>query len=82
LLNIQSNWFIEDPCSNLQGIFDRKEGYHFQIRSLSPQPAKHCRQAEPAGNALAFSVQGLQALKSDQRCGDFQGFVREHQHDS
>jgi predicted MPP superfamily phosphohydrolase len=23
----------------------------------SPQPAKHCRQAEPAGNAIAFAVQ-------------------------
>jgi hypothetical protein len=23
----------------------------------SPQPAKHCRQAEPAGHALAFAVQ-------------------------
>jgi hypothetical protein len=28
---------IEDPCSKLQGHFDRKEVYHFQIRSLSPQ---------------------------------------------
>jgi hypothetical protein len=47
---------IEDPCSKLQGIFDRKEVCHFQIRSLTPQPAKHCRQAEPAENALAFAV--------------------------
>ena len=39
---------IEDPCSKLQGIFDRKEVYHFQIRSLTPQLA--------AGLALAFSV--------------------------
>jgi hypothetical protein len=40
---------IEDPCSKLQGIFDRKEVCHFQIRSLTPQQA--------AGNALAFAVQ-------------------------
>ena len=39
---------IEDPCSNLQGIFDRKEVCHFQIRSLTPQ--------QSAGNALAFAV--------------------------
>jgi hypothetical protein len=52
---------IEDSCSpdsSGQGIFDRKEVSHFQIRSLTPQPAKHCRQAEPAGNALAFAVHG------------------------
>ena len=41
---------IEDPCSNLQGIFDRKEVGHFQIRSPTPQ--------QSAGNALAFAVQG------------------------
>jgi hypothetical protein len=41
---------FEDPCSKLQGIFDRKEVCHFQIRSLTPQQA--------AGNALAFAVQG------------------------
>jgi hypothetical protein len=42
---------IEDPCSpdsSGQGIFDRKEVCHFQIRSLTPQQA--------AGNALAFTV--------------------------
>jgi hypothetical protein len=43
---------IEDPCSKLQGISDRKEVYDFQIRSLTPQQA--------AGNALAFSVQRSQ----------------------
>jgi hypothetical protein len=48
---------FEDPCSKLQEVFDRKEVCHFQIRSLTPQPAKHCRQAEPAGNALACPVQ-------------------------
>jgi len=42
---------IEDPCSKLQGIFDRKEVCHFQIRSLTPQQA--------TGNALAFSVHAL-----------------------
>jgi hypothetical protein len=42
---------IEDPCGKLQGIFDRKEVCHFQIRSLTPQQA--------AGNALAFAVQRL-----------------------
>ncbi|MCK4389014.1 MAG: hypothetical protein KAV83_02095 [Desulfobacterales bacterium] len=42
---------------NLREIFDRKEFCHFCIRSLTPQPAKHCRQAEPAGNALAVAVQ-------------------------
>ncbi|MCK4389199.1 MAG: hypothetical protein KAV83_03030, partial [Desulfobacterales bacterium] len=48
----------------LRGIFDRKEVCYFQIRSLTPQPAKHCRQAEPAGNALVFAVQpvGLDSL--------------------
>jgi hypothetical protein len=43
---------IEDPCSpneSGQGIFDRKEVCHFQIRSLTPQQA--------VGNALPFSVQ-------------------------
>ena len=40
---------IEEPCSKLQGIFDRKEVCHFWIRSLTPQQA--------AGNALAFAVQ-------------------------
>jgi hypothetical protein len=40
---------FEEPCSKLQGIFDRKEVCHFQIRSLTPQQA--------AGNALAFAVQ-------------------------
>jgi integrase len=42
---------IEDPCSRLQGIFDRKEVCHFQIRSLTPQQAP--------GNALACAVQRL-----------------------
>ena len=28
---------IEGPCSKLQGLFDRKEVCHFQIRSLTPQ---------------------------------------------
>jgi hypothetical protein len=41
---------IEDPCSKLQGIFDRKECRRlFRIRSLTPPQA--------AGNALAFAVQ-------------------------
>jgi hypothetical protein len=43
---------IEDPCSNLQWIFDRKEVCSFQIRSLTPQ--------QSAGNALAFAVQEVQ----------------------
>jgi len=55
---------IEAPCTKLQGIFDRKEVRHFEIRSLTPQPAKHCRQAEPAGNALAFAVQSLRKTSS------------------
>jgi hypothetical protein len=29
----------------------------FTKDSLTPKPAKHCRQAEPAGDALAFAVQ-------------------------
>jgi hypothetical protein len=28
---------LKIPCSKLQGIFDRKEVCHFQIRSLTPQ---------------------------------------------
>jgi hypothetical protein len=40
---------IEDPCSRLQGIFDRKESGLLKIRSLTPPQA--------AGNALAFAVQ-------------------------
>jgi hypothetical protein len=40
---------IEDPCGKLQGIFDRREAYYFQIRSLTPQ--------QSAGLALAFAVQ-------------------------
>jgi hypothetical protein len=44
---------IEDPCSKPQGIFDRKEVCHFQIRSLTPQQA--------AGSALAFAAQRNEA---------------------
>jgi hypothetical protein len=53
-LNIKHRDAIEDPCSKLQGIFDRKEVCHFQIRSLTPQQA--------AGNALAFAVQRSRLL--------------------
>ena len=42
---------IEAPRSKLRGIFDRKEVYHSQIRSLTPQQA--------AGNALAIAVQDI-----------------------
>jgi hypothetical protein len=42
---------IEEPCSKLQGIFDRKECCRFIIRSLTPQQA--------TGNALAMAVQWL-----------------------
>jgi len=41
-------FYFEEPCSKLQGIFDRKEVCYFQIRSLTPPQA--------AGNALAFAV--------------------------
>ena len=41
---------IEAPRSKLRGILDRKEVYHFLIRSLTPQQA--------TGNALAVAVQG------------------------
>jgi hypothetical protein len=34
----------------------RKDDNFLDIRSLTPQPAKHCRQAEPTGNALAYAV--------------------------
>jgi len=41
---------IEESCSKLQGIFDRKDFLsNFYIRSLTPQQA--------AGNALAVAVQ-------------------------
>jgi hypothetical protein len=41
---------IEEPFSQLQGIFDRKDlSSNFDIRSLTPQQA--------AGNALAVAVQ-------------------------
>jgi hypothetical protein len=41
---------IEEPCSKLQGIFDRKDfRSNFYMRSLTPQQA--------AGNALAVAVQ-------------------------
>ncbi|MBW1744540.1 MAG: hypothetical protein JRJ47_14100 [Deltaproteobacteria bacterium] len=40
---------FEAPSSKLQGIFDCKEAYHFEIRSLALQQA--------AGNALAVAVQ-------------------------
>jgi len=43
---------------NLRGISDRKEFCLIQIRSLTPRHAKHCRTAEPTGNALAVAVQG------------------------
>ena len=29
-------FMMEDPCRKGQGIFDRKEIYRFQIRSLTP----------------------------------------------
>jgi len=48
---------FEDLCSKLQGSSTVRNAYHFIIRSLIPQPAKHCRQAEPTGNALAIAVQ-------------------------
>jgi hypothetical protein len=50
---------IEEPRSKLRGIFDRKEFCLILIRSLTPQHAKHCRTAEPTGNALAVSVQNI-----------------------
>jgi len=28
---------IEAPCSKLQGIFDRKEGYHFDSLAIAVQ---------------------------------------------
>lgn len=48
-------WLIEDPCSKLQEIFDRKKVCHFQIRSVTLQHA--------AGLALTFAVQNLTRLK-------------------
>ena len=36
----------------------RKDVVFIDIRSLTQLPAKHCRQAEPAENALAYAVQG------------------------
>ena len=50
---------IEEPRSKQRGIFDRKEFCLNQIRSLTPQHAKHCRMAEPTGNALAVAVHGM-----------------------
>jgi hypothetical protein len=41
---------FEDPCSKLQGIFDRKECGLLMMRSLTPP--------QTAGNALALAVQG------------------------
>jgi len=52
LFERQIKSLIEAPCSpdkSGQGIFDRKEVCHFQIRSLTTQQA--------TGNALAFAVQ-------------------------
>jgi len=41
---------IEEPCSKLQGIFDRKDFLsNINMRSLTPEQA--------AGNALAVAVQ-------------------------
>ena len=37
----------------------RKDDNFLDIRSLTPQPAKHYRQAEPTGNALAYPVQAI-----------------------
>jgi hypothetical protein len=53
---LDTGCWIEAPRSKLRGIFDRKEVYHFRIRSLTPQQA--------AGNALAFAVQGLSSIKN------------------
>jgi outer membrane lipoprotein len=37
----------------------RKDDNFLDIRSLTPQPAKHCRQAEPTGTALAYAIQAV-----------------------
>jgi hypothetical protein len=42
---------------NPLGISTVKDVVFINIRSLTPQPAKHCRQAEPTGHALAYAVQ-------------------------
>jgi len=64
---------FEEPCSKLQGIFDRKGCGHFLIRSLTPPQA--------AGNALAvrfnallssifYSTARLKSSREDRRpCG-------------
>ena len=51
---------LKIPCSLLEGIFNRKKGYHFGIRSLTPQQVADAPQLWrrcAAGNALAFAVQ-------------------------
>jgi hypothetical protein len=80
---------IEEPRSKLRGMFcraavlriDRKEFCLILIRSLTPQHAKHCRMAEPTGNALAISVQifktSPQALKPKGYFGSFEHSIFE-----
>ena len=48
LFSMLGESLIEDPSSNLEGTFDRKERCHFLIRSLTPQQA--------TGKALAIAV--------------------------
>ncbi len=45
------------PCFTRINLWLNPPETHFRIRSLTLRPAKHCRQAEPAGNALAVAVQ-------------------------
>ncbi|MDY6986717.1 MAG: ATP-binding protein [Thermodesulfobacteriota bacterium] len=48
---------IEASPQQAAGNLHRKDDNSLDIRSLTPQPAKHCRQAEPTGNALAYAAQ-------------------------
>jgi hypothetical protein len=54
---VSISYGIEDSQRQAAGNLHRKDDNFLDIRSPTPQPAKHCRQVEPTGNALAYSVQ-------------------------
>jgi hypothetical protein len=52
---LESKLKMPAASCKLHEMFDRREVYHFQIRSLIAKPEAP-REAEPAGNGLAFAV--------------------------
>jgi hypothetical protein len=53
-ITAHQNGFIEDACSKQQGIFDRKEVCHFQIRSLTPAATRLSSSESSCGECARF----------------------------